>query len=236
MTNTGRNVPVDQKEVLAGNYEELLRRQRELLEAANRAPTTCDSDEIARKLTDFVGQLAAAIAKARDAHRIEKEPHLRAGQAVDRFFGDIRDPLDVFKKLFERLIGDWQFRKQEAARLAALELERVAREGAERLAAAAMTDADLDDAIAQEDEALMQAAIAAARPLERSRIHGDLATGSLRTTYSYTLVDLTKVPLKFLMLNDSAVKKHIAASQQDKEPDPVPGLTFIPQHLARIRA
>jgi hypothetical protein len=236
MTDMGRNVPADQAELLAGNYEELLQRQKELLEAANRAPKVCEDDETAKKLTDFVGQMAACIAAAMKAHRVEKEPHLRAGQTVDEFFRDIRAPLLTFKQTFEGLIGGWQFRKQEAERLAAIEAERLAMAEMERLAAAAETESDLEDAIAQEDAALEAAAIAAARPLERSRIHGDLATGSLRIEYEYEIVDLARVPRSFMMLNESAVKRHIAARPQDGEPAPVPGLRFTPVHKARIRA
>jgi hypothetical protein len=99
----------------------------------------------------------------------------------------------------------------------------------ERLAALAETEEEYEAAIEQE-------AIANARPLERSRIHGDLATGSLRIEYEYQIVDLAKVPRSMMMLNESAVKKHIAARPQDGMPAPVPGLRFIPVHKARIRA
>ena len=235
MTDMGRNVPMDQVEILVDNYTDLLQRQKELLEAANRAPKTCDSDEVAKKLTDFTGQLAACVAAATKAHKIEKEPHLRAGQTVDEFFRDIRAPLLTFKQTFEGIIGDWQFRQQEAERLANLEKERLAREEVERLLAEAENEFGLDAAIAQEEAAIEAAAIAAARPLERSRIHGDLATGSLRIEYEYAIVDLAKVPRQFMMLNESAVKKHIAARPQDGMPAPVPGLRFIPIHKTRIR-
>jgi hypothetical protein len=222
-------------EVLADNYEDLLLRQKELLEAANRAPKTCEDDETARKLTDFCGQMAACIAAATKAHKVEKEPWLQGGRMVDSFYRDIREPLEVFKRSFELLLGGWQQRKQEAERKVALEAERLAREEMERLAAAAESEADLEDAIAQEDAALEQAAIAAARPLERSRIHGDLATGSLITDYEYELIDLSKVPLKFLMLNDSAVRAHIRSRPKDGKPEPIPGLHFTPRYSARIR-
>jgi hypothetical protein len=235
MTELLRNVPPGQNEILAGNYEDLRQRQQELLAAANRAPKTCDDDETARKLTDFVGQIGSCITVAIKAHKIEKEPWLQGSRIVDGFFRDVREPLEIFKRTFERLIGDWQQRKQEAERLAALEAERLAREEMERLAAAAETDADLEDAIAQEDAALEQAAIAAARPLERSRVHGDLATGSLTTDYEYEPIDMAKVPLKFLMLDDSAIKRHIRSRPKDGEPEPIPGLHFTPIYSARIR-
>jgi hypothetical protein len=235
MTDVGRNIPPDQAEILAGNYEELRQRQKELVEAANRAPKVCENDETAKKLTDFTGQLAACMAAATKAHKIEKEPHLRAGQTVDEFFRDIRAPLLTFKQIFEGIIGAYQFRQQEAERLAKIEEEPLAREEMERLAAAAQTMDDIDAAIVLQEAAEDAAAIAATRPLERSRIHGDLATGSLRIEYDYEIVDLAQVPRAFMMLNESAVKKHIAARPQDGEPAPVPGLRFIVRHVARIR-
>lgn len=232
----GHNVSPDQIERLTENYADLLQRKAELLSAAERAPTACTDDDIAKKMTDFVGQLAACMAAATKAHKVEKEPHLRAGQTVDEFFRDIRAPLLTFKQTFEGIIGDWQFRKQEAERLANLEKERLAREEMERLLAEAENELGLDAAIAQEAAAIEAAAIAAARPLERSRIHGDLATGSLITGYEYEIVDLDQVPRQFLVLDALAVRRHIAARPQDGEPVPVPGLRFIPVHKARIRA
>jgi hypothetical protein len=231
-----RNVPPDQTDILAGNYEELLQRKNELLKAADRAPKVCDDDETAKKLTDFVGQMGVCISRAKEGHRIEKEPFLRGGQNVDEFFRNIRTPLEAHKTLLEKLLGGWQQRKQEAERKAALEAERLAREEMERLMMAAETEADLEDAIAQEDAALEQAAIAAARPLERSRIRADWATGSLITSYEYEIVDLTRIPRQFWIVSEAAIKQHIAARPRDGAPEPVSGLRFIPVHKARIRA
>jgi hypothetical protein len=235
MMMNGRNEP-GLEEVLADIYDDLLARQKELLAAANRAPKTCNDDETARRITDFVGQLAAAIQAATKAHKAEKEPHLQAGRTVDGFFRDIREPLETFKRTFELLLGGWQQRKQEEARKKALEAERLAMAEMERLAAAASTEADLEDAIAQEEAAREQAAIAAARPLERSRIHGDLATGSLTTNYEYAIENEDLIPDRFWILDDAAIKRHMRAHPQDGAPEPVPGLRFIPIYTARIRA
>jgi hypothetical protein len=222
MTDLRRNVPADQTEMLAGNYGDLLQRQKELLEAANRAPKTCDDDETAKRLTDFTGQIAACMTAVMKAHKVEKEPHLRAGQTVDKFFADIRLPLLTFKQTFEGLIGTYQWRKQEAVRLAA-EAEK------ERLAALAETEEELEAAIDQE-------AISRARPLERSRIHGDLATGSLTIGFAYEIKNEALVPDKFWTISDKLIREHIEAAPKDKAPEPVPGISFTPIYKTRIRA
>ena len=222
MIELGHNVPPDQVGTLTDNYEELLQRQKELLEAANRAPKTCDSDATARLMVDFVGQMATAIKTAQAAHKVEKAPFLQAGRVVDGFFNQIIDPLDTFKKAFELLIGGYQRRKAEAVRLAA-------QAEAERLAALAETVEEFEAAIDQE-------AIANARPLEQSRLHGDQSTGSLLTSYEYEIVDSSKIPDRFWIVSEAAIRQHIMAGAKDGAPEPVPGLRFIPVHKARIRA
>lgn len=233
----GHNEPPSPiEEQLISEYDKLLSRQAALLAAAERAPTACDDDATESKLTDFAAQIAACIEEAKSAHKTEKEPHLRAGQAVDTFFRVLSVPLVERKKGYEALIGGYKFRKQEAAKKAAAEAERIAREEAERLAALATTEAEIDEAIAVEITANEQAAIIHARPIELSRARGEFAMSSLKTDYDFEVVDMAKVPRQFLMLNDSAVKAHIKARLKDQAPVPLDGFRFFPKHSARIRA
>lgn len=236
MTDWTRNLPADLPEQLAETYSALLERKEELLSASGRVPAICDNDEIAARMTDFIGQMMAVIWAAQKAHKVEKEPHLQAGRAVDKFFRDIVSPLETHKGAIEQIVGSYQFRKQEAIKRAAMEAERLAREEAERLAALAHNDADLAEAIAQDEAAKEQAAIVAARPIELSRLHGDLATGSLQTVYDFALEDINLVPRRFLQLNESAVKAHIHSAPKDTAPDPIPGLRFIARHVTRVRS
>lgn len=218
----GDNLPGNLNELLNATYDDLLQRKAELVEAANRAPLTCNDDETARRLTDFLGQIMTCVKRAEDARKTEKEPHLRASQAVDGFFRTIQKPLEDIRATLGLVVGDYQHRKQAAAKKEA-EAEK------ERLAALAQTEEELEAAIDQE-------AIEKARPHELSRIQGDLATGSLRTDYDYVLQNITLVPRQFLMLNESAIKAHIKNRPQDGEPAPVSGLRFIPIHKVLIRA
>ena len=123
----GRNEPETITELLTETYAELMQRYDELIEAVDRMPASCDDDETALKMTDFAGQIAVCVKKAEAARKAEKEPHLNAGRAVDSFFGDITKPLEKHKGVIEAMIGQWQWKKQEAARQAALEAERLAR-------------------------------------------------------------------------------------------------------------
>ena len=232
----GHNLPETLDDLLAETYADLLMRYDELIEAVDRVPASCDDDETANKMTDFAGQISFCMKKAKAAHKIEKEPHLNAGRTVDKFFGDIVKPLERHKGAIEAIVGQYQWRKQEAARKAAQEAERIAREEAERLAALAQSEADVMAAIEQEEMANEQAAIAAARPVELSRIHGDLATGSLMVEYDFAIEDINLVPQRFLMVNESAIKSYIRSRPQDEAPVPVPGLRFIPRYVTRIRS
>ena len=102
MSMLGHNIPDTLADLLAETYADLLMRYDALIEAWERMPESCDDDETATKMADFAGQLMVCQRKAEEARKVEKEPHLKAGQTVDRFFGDITralerriaDPLD----------------------------------------------------------------------------------------------------------------------------------------------
>lgn len=237
IATAGHNQPPSQIEELGQRHAHLLERKDELLEAAIRAPESCDDDETAGKLTDFAAQLGACAKEARESHKTEKQPFLDGGRTVDSFFKEIADPLEQNKKAIETIIGGYQFRKQQEAKRAAAEAERLAREEAERLAAEATTEAQIDQAIAVEAKANEQAAVVTARPVEISRVRGNLGSiGSLRTDYDYEVADMAQVPRQFLMLNDSAIKAHIKARPKDQAPADVAGLRFFPKHTSRVRA
>ena len=117
MTNMlGHNFPDDITTLLEETYTDLMQRYDELIEAWDRMPESCNDDETATKMTDFAGQLMVCIKKAEDARKIEKEPHLNAGRAVDSFFGDMARALERRKKMISEMVGNWQWRKQEVIR------------------------------------------------------------------------------------------------------------------------
>jgi tRNA nucleotidyltransferase (CCA-adding enzyme) len=67
------------REQLEYENEELIRRRDELLAAAERIPPIAD-DDVARRVSDFIKQVMAAV-KASEAARVKaKEPYLEGAQ------------------------------------------------------------------------------------------------------------------------------------------------------------
>lgn len=195
----GHNLP-PLKERLAADYQSLIARANELGEAATRAPETIGDDETLGKVGDLVKLIAACI-KAADAARVnEKEPFLVGGRQVDGFFKTVTDRLTATKRNLETRVGVYLRRKAEEERLRRHEEECLKREEAERLAAQARTETDLDRAVEAEQEALAAEKAADATPAELARTRSaDLGSVStLRTSWEFEVVDWDAVPLDVL--------------------------------------
>lgn len=199
-------------EWLTDRFIELQRRRDELLAAEARIPAINDEDA-ARKVSDFIKLLGAAV-KAANAARVEaKEPFLEGGRNVDGFFKSISDPIDDLKKRVERRLTDYLRAKEAEERERRQREEREARERAEQArreaeaAAQAMRDAaSLDTAVQAERAADAAAAdavkaevAATAKPAELSRVRGEYgAVSSLRTEWVFEGVDRATIDLEAL--------------------------------------
>lgn len=200
-------------DVLKEDHADLLTRRDELLAAFQRAPEAIDDPDTNGKMQDFVKQVDACNKRAEALRKDRKEPFLEGGRQVDGFFKGVTDPLGKVKKTLNARITVWlrkveaeeRRRREEEERKAREEAERAAREAAEKAAALAEEE-QLDDAIAAEEEA--QAAADAARRAEKdaaakaaelSRSRGDYGSvGSLRTTWSFEVLDIHQVDLETL--------------------------------------
>ena len=106
---------------LERDHRELADRRNLLLEKAKVAPTV-DNDEAERQVTQFLAQMAACVAKAKAAHKIEKAPHLEAGRAVDRFFLDgFERALEAAAAPLRKALGAYKAAKAKAAPQASTE-------------------------------------------------------------------------------------------------------------------
>lgn len=94
-----------------------------------------ETQEDADKCSTWARRVGLLAKRADDAHDEEKEPHLRAGQAVDEKWRDIRfQAKDLTKRLKEHVEPFLKRQKREAeeiARKAREEAERLRREAAE---------------------------------------------------------------------------------------------------------
>ena len=224
------------REDLAEAHADLIARRDELLAGVERAPTTVTDEDMNKRLTDFGGQLAKAAKLAEARHEIAKRPHLEAGRVVDAFFvAGIAARLRAASKTIADRLTVFQKAKEAAARKAAEEAERARREeerkareaseAAFRAAQAAERDAKSQaerdaamqraidaeaDANRAAEQARLSAAIAASKPADLSRTHGDLGTtSSLRPSWKYEVVDPAAEPREYLVLDDQKIRAAI---------------------------
>lgn len=223
------------RDKLQTENDALLQRRDELLAAGGRIPPVEDEDT-ARKVSDFVKQIAACSKAADTARVAAKEPYLAGGRGVDGFFKAISDPLDQLKKLAERKLTDYLRAKEAAERArreaaAREERERAeeARRRAEEEARAARDAQSLQDAIAAEREAALAEAdaikagqAAEVKAAELSRTRGEFgAVSSLRTYWTFDGLDRASLDLEALRAHlpltglETAIRSFIRAGGRD---------------------
>lgn len=168
---------------LGADYAELITGARGLLEEARALPGEINSDEEMGPFATLIERMRDTTARIKAYHSSEKEPHLRAGQAVDQFFFGWYEKLSRRNKtdkagaadVLQACVNDWMQRKlaaeraarqaAEAAARAAEEALRAAQAEAARKAAEAAAAADrarkAENIAAHERQALEEAAKAA---------------------------------------------------------------------------
>ena len=208
---------------LLDEHAALLRRRDELLAAEARIPAI-DDEDTARKVSDYIKQLAAA-AKAADAARVgAKEPYLDGGRGVDGFFKAVTDPLATVKRNVETKLTAYLRAKEaqerarrEAAAREAEEQAEAARKAAGEAMARLIDDRSLAAAIAAETataqaeaDAVKAEQAAAVKAADLSRVRGEFgAVSSLRTTWVFDAIDRERIDLE-------ALRHHLATDSLEK--------------------
>lgn len=233
MNTQGHNNPPSDKEVflseLEGRHDGLVARRATLIEAAGRAPETIEDAETAGKAADFIKQLTAHEKAADTARTEEKAPFLERGRWIDGWFkgpvvagiAEVKRSVTQRLTAYQRKVAEEERRRRgEEERRQREEAERARREAEER-AKAAETDADLDAAIAAEEQAAQAQAEAEraerasrAAPADLSRQHSASGTvASLRTTWKCTSFSHPEVDLEALRdyLTHADIEKAIRA-------------------------
>lgn len=202
----GHNLPDDPHEALRLEFEA----ERELAE--NFLSRTIESQDDADKAAVWSKKIAAIAKKATDHHKIEKQPHLDAGRAVDDKWRPLKEEPDALSKRLKRHLDayllDQQRKERERQEAARREEERLRREAEEKARAAAASD----DAAAKEDaERLQREAEAKAREAE-SRNASAGRTGAkvaLRTFVSARVTDYEAAAIALLKMNHADLKSTI---------------------------
>lgn len=142
-------------EQMARDYSALLESVDTLLAKAREAPNEATTEQDALTLGAIVKEIRDADKRAEAYRTAEKEPHLRAEQAVDQFFFAIRDKLarrnprdrtqragaaDILQARINDFLERKRIEEEERRRREADELARIARQKAEEQAAAARAE------------------------------------------------------------------------------------------------
>jgi hypothetical protein len=231
----GHNQPPSVMEQIQAELSEsqatIIRRRDDLLAGLDRAPESIGNDETAGKMADFIKQLTACTKAAESARVGAKEPHLEASRAVDGFFKKITDPLASAKtKIQQRL--DFYLREKAAAEQRrrseeAAEMERLAKDAADR----AQTEAQVTAAIAVEERAGEMRQEAQAKPADMARTRGDFgAVATLRSVWTFEVMDRSKIPADYLMVNEAAIKGAVKAGIRE-----IPGVRIYQEQSAVVR-
>jgi hypothetical protein len=153
----GHNLPSDPFEALTLEYQS----EKEL--AAELLKKEVKTEDQASQIAILSKRVASVAKKATDLHKVEKQPHLDAGRAVDDKFRYLKeDPADLSKQL-KRHLDAYLIEQQRIER----ERQEAARREEERLRRAAEEAARSAAEADQQSEAERQAAIDRARQLEQ---------------------------------------------------------------------
>jgi hypothetical protein len=208
----GDNLGVDQAQIvhdrLALDYAESVRTVDKLLDEARHLPKDVTSDDEAVAKGGVIKKLRDVDTRLEAYREAEKQPHLRAGNAIDSFFHSLRDKLARRRKgdrsvkpgaidVLQASIDIWQEQKlaAERARLERerLEAARIAREEQARLRKAQEQAEEAARAAARARSAETQTAKNAAADLKaeeaaRIKAQAELAEEQAREAQLATLV------------------------------------------------
>jgi hypothetical protein len=183
----GDNLPPDYAkdvtERMAQDYAALMETVTLQLQEARGLPATVESEEDLLTFSDLVVRLRDTANRAEGARVAEKEPYLRAGQAVDGFFGSLKERAQKGLAVLSGRVNDYQLQKLAAERLKrerekakAEAAERARREEAER----AMREAEAAERVAErarrDQEAKLERALDKAAASDVAQIDARMAT------------------------------------------------------------
>ncbi|SMF65553.1 hypothetical protein SAMN02982989_3375 [Xaviernesmea oryzae] len=201
----GHNLPDDPFEALQVEFAA----EKEQAEAFLKQPIKTQAD--ADRAAIWSKRLSTIAKKASDLHKVEKQPHLDAGRAVDNKWRELKEEPDALSKKLKRHMDDYLREQQriemERQRKAREEADRIAREAeearlaAEKAAAKKIADGISDAAaIAEHNNRIAEAERLAeqAAQAERDAQARNMSAGrtgarvALRTFVSARIVDYDK--------------------------------------------
>lgn len=188
------------------------------------------NDEEQGRAADVVAQIKAHLSVLETRRKAAKNPWNQGGDAVQAYFAALvkRMPsTDAIVRQQTVYAVALEARKREAAERA----RRIAeREAAEAMAALeeGLSSENLDMAEAAVTEASKANALATAKAADLSRTQSDLGvTTSLRTKLVIEVTDVTKLPVQYLLPNETAIRAAVQAAKKIGQDIQIPGVRII---------
>ena len=219
------------RDQLGATHADLATRTDELIAGVSRMPPAIEDETTEKRAIEFAKQIGAHEKLCDGTRKAVKAPYAEAVKVVDAFFGGMVDPLKTGRDVVLRKLTAFQTAKADAERKAREETARKAAEEARAAAAAIKTDADLETAIAKEEQAIAAVQATEASTADLSRTRGAFgSTASLRSTWEFTIEDVNRVPAEFLMVNDAAIRAAIKAGRRE-----IPGVKIFQKQQTVVR-
>lgn len=222
--------PFNEKDVLEALKEEnedLLRRTKALIDGADKWEKVAEikTDEQAERLTTFLAQISNITGDkgtGTTRQKLGKSRYTNIGNAIYNFYKEqIIEPLDTRKSKLRTKLVAYLAKKKAAADAEEARL----RAEAEKLAATATTAAQVEES--------MRVAKAAGVAGKNAGVTSDFGQGAhLVSTWKYRVVDINKVPIAWLQVNETLVNKAIKGKNGLRQ---IPGLEIYEEKSAAIR-
>ncbi|MBX4920956.1 hypothetical protein HJA76_14775 [Rhizobium bangladeshense] len=207
----GHNLPSDPFEALQIEFAA----EREQAEAFLKKPITTQAE--ADRAAIWSKRLSTIAKKATDLHKVEKQPHLDAGRAVDDKWRALKDEPDAISKKLKRHMDAFlqeearkERERQAAARAEADRIQReadAARVAAEKAAAKNDNTAAAADAAAEAERLSQQAAQAERDAQARNASAG--RTGAKVSLRTFVFAEITDFDALLMALKDRAEIKEV---------------------------
>lgn len=222
---------------LRDQFAPLTKRAEALAGSVDRFLTThpeIKTDEAQGIAAEVVRQVKAHGRLIEGAREEAKRPYLEAGRTVDGWFKALAGKLAKLSAVERAMTAYARKVEEDRRRAAEEEAKNVAAEAARQaaLAAVAANERAAETARVAAGRAVEAAAAAEAKPADLTRVHGEFgAVASLAETWDFEVVNIAEVPVIYLQIDTSAVRRAIG---HDKIRD-IPGLRIFSVTSVRVR-
>lgn len=195
-----------------------------------------DSDEKADKAAVWSKKLSNIAKKADDQRKVEKQPHLDAGAAVDAHWNPIRDDAKDLATRLKRHLDGWLHKKkaEEAERQRKAQEEADRKRLAAEEAARKAQESDQDEAAKAEAERLAQEAKEAEKATEERNASAG-RTGAKVAMRTFTSAEITDFDALLAALKDRDEIKELVqslANRAAKADIELPGMKIVKEQRA----